>query len=218
MRLSGLRAEWDFSSNTLDRKQYASSGSAYSFSIQYFNVIEKYTPGTTSVSDGVRMPHQWFRLRASAEQYFNAGWFKPGYLAEVVFSNQPFFHNYSGTIINAPAFSPLQDSRSLILQNFRAFNFFAAGIRNVFTLRKRIDFRVEGYIFKPIEYLAEGTSQDAKVVNDLNALYFAATAGLVHHSPIGPISLSVNYYDDKENQLGVLLHVGFLLFNKHSVE
>ncbi len=218
MRLSGLKAEWDFSSNTLNRKQYASSGSAYSFSVQYFNVSEKYTPGTTSVSDGVRMFHQWFRLRASAEQYFNAGWFKPGYLAEVVFSNQPFFHNYSGTIINAPAFSPLQDSRSLILQNFRAFNFLAAGIRNVFTLRKRIDFRVEGYIFKPIEYLTEGTSQDAKVVNDLNALYFAATAGFVHHSPIGPISLSVNYYDDKENQLGVLLHVGFLLFNKHSVE
>jgi NTE family protein len=30
--------------------------------------------------------------------------------------------------------------------------------------------------------------------------------------------LSANYYDDDENQFGVLLHVGFLLFNKHSFE
>jgi NTE family protein len=43
-------------------------------------------------------------------------------------------------------------------------------------------------------------------------------AALVLHSPIGPVSFSINYYDDDVNQLGVLLHVGFLLFNKHSVE
>jgi NTE family protein len=30
--------------------------------------------------------------------------------------------------------------------------------------------------------------------------------------------LSVNYYDDKENQVGVLMHVGFLLFQRHSLE
>jgi NTE family protein len=55
-------------------------------------------------------------------------------------------------------------------------------------------------------------------VNDLKMLFFTGTAGLVMHSPIGPISLSFNYYDDEENQLGVLLHVGFLMFNKHSLE
>jgi NTE family protein len=219
LRLSGLKTELSFSSNTLNRKQYASQGSAYSFSLQYFNLNELYIPGTTSVStESVKVPHQWFRFRATAEQYFNAGWFKPGYFAEVVFSNQPFFHNYTGTLVNAPAFLPLQDSRSLILQNFRAFNFVAGGIRNVFTLRKRIDFRLEAYLFKPIEYLVEGAYQEAKTATNFNAIYFAATAGFVHHSPIGPISFSVNYYDDKENQLGVLLHVGFLLYNKHSIE
>jgi NTE family protein len=219
LRLSGVKTELNFSSNTLNRKQYASQGSAYSFSLQYFNLNERYIPGTTSVStEPSKVPHQWFRFRATAEQYFNAGWFKPGYFAEVVFSNQPFFHNYIGTLVNAPAFLPLQDSRSLILQNFRAFNFAAGGIRNVFTLRKRIDFRLEAYLFKPIEYLVEGASQEAKTVTNFNAIYIAATAGFVHHSPIGPISFSVNYYDDKENQLGVLLHVGFLLYNKHSIE
>ncbi len=219
LRLSGFRSEWSFTSNTLNRKQYASAGRAYSFAAQYFDLRETYVPGSTSVQqDEVRARHQWFRLKASAEQYFNAGWYRPGYYAEAVFSNQPFFQNYYGTLVNAPAFAPLMDSRSLLLENFRAFNYIAGGFRNVFSIRNRLDLRLEAYAFKPIEILQQGINQEAQAVNDLRAVYFAATAGLVLHSPLGPISLSVNYYDDKDNQLGVLLHVGYLMFNKHSVE
>lgn len=219
LRLSGFKAEWNFSSNTLNRKQYPSAGRAFSFSVQFYDVKERYSPGNTSVEpEPVTANHQWFRLRATAEQYFNAGWYRPGYFAEAVFSNQPFFQNYYGTMINAPAFVPLQDSRSLILENFRAFNYIAAGIKNVFTIRNKLDWRVEGYLFKPIDYLQQGINQEAQTVNDLRIVYFAGSTGPVLHSPIGPVSLSLNYYDDPDNQLGVLLHVGFLLFNKHSFE
>jgi NTE family protein len=219
LRLSGLRTEWSFSSNTLNRKQYASTGKAFSFSLQYFNLKERFDPGNTSLEENsVTAYHQWFRAKATAEHYFNAGWFRPGYFAEAVISNQPFFQNYYGTLINAPAFNPLQDSRALLLENFRSFNYIAGGLRNVFTLRNKLEFRLEGYLFKPIEYLQQGIDQEPQKVSDLSALYFSGTAGFVLHSPIGPISLSVNYYDDTDNQLGVLLHVGFLLFNKHSVE
>jgi NTE family protein len=219
LRVSGFKAELAFSASTLNRKQYASSGQAYSIVAQYFNVRENHIPGNTSFDNlNIIRSHRWFRLRASAEKYFDAGWFRPGFYAEGVFSNQPFFTNYKGTIINAPAFFPLQDSRTLLLENFRAFNYLGAGIRNVFSLRNKLDFRVEGYLFKPIEYLQPNTNQEAVKVNDLKMLFFTGTAGLVMHSPIGPISLSFNYYDDEENQLGVLLHVGFLMFNKHSLE
>ncbi|HEY0770997.1 MAG TPA: hypothetical protein VGD31_11760, partial [Sphingobacteriaceae bacterium] len=219
LRISGLKTELNFSSSTLDRKQYASSGRAYSFSLQHFTIKENYKPGNTSLeTNSIIDHHQWFRFRASAEQYFNAGWYRPGYIAEAVLSNQPFFQNYYATIINSPAFAPLQDSRTLLLENFRAFNYLAGGLRNVFTLKNKIQFRLDGYAFKPFEYLQQGVDQEVKKVQDLRAIYFAGTAGFVMHSPIGPISLSVNYYDDKQNQFGALLHVGFLLYNKHSIE
>ena len=219
LRLTGLKTEVTFSANTLNRKQYPSAGRAYNFTAQYFNINEHFFPGSTSVEElPVRTPRQWFRLKATAEHYFNAGWFRPGYYAEAVFSNQPFFQNYTGTIINAPAFFPLQDSRGLLLENFRAFNYVAGGLRNIFTIRNRLEFRLEGYVFKPIENLQPGSNQETRKVADIRAFYFASTAGLVLHSPMGPISFSVNYYDDKDNQIGVLLHAGFLLFNKHSVE
>lgn len=219
LHIRGFKAEWNFSSNNLNRKQYASTGHAYNFGIQFFNVIEDFVPGTTSLQqESAKIRHQWFRAKMSIQQYANAGWFRPGYIVEAVFSNQPFFQNYTGTVINAPGFSPLQDTPSLLLQNFRAFNYVAGGVRNVFTLRNKVDFRLEGYIFKPIEYLRDNGFQEASQVVDFGRAYFAGSAGFVAHTPIGPISLSLNYYDDEENQLGALLHVGFLLFNRHSMD
>lgn len=219
LRLKGFKAGVDFSSNTLDRKQYASFGKKFSITASYFNVAERYEPGTTSVQPApVRNNHQWLRIKLHAEQYFNKSWYRPGYLLQAVFSNQPYFVNYQGTIVNAPGFQPLQDSPSLLLENFRSFNYLAGGVRNIFSLKNRMDLRLEGYVFKPIDYLRPGPNQETTISTDLTKLYFAGTAGVVLHSPIGPISLSVNYYNDRENELGVLLHVGYLLFNRHSIE
>jgi NTE family protein len=219
LRLNGYKLSFNISTNNLNRKQYASEGKAFNFTVNYFNLSEHYTPGNTAYRNEVtKAKHQWVRLKLSAEQYFKTGWFSTGYLAEILLSNQQDFQNYFGTIINAPAFLPLQDSRTLLLQNFRAFNYFAGGIRNVFSLRKRLDIRLEGYLFKPIEYLQEGEHQTVSRSDKLNKLFFVSTVGAVLHSPIGPVSFSVNYYDDKENQLGVLLHVGFLLYNKHNID
>ena len=219
LRTKGLKSELIFTTNTLNRKQYANQGKAFSFAVQYFNLKENFHPGNTSVQTiPVEADHQWFRFKATAEQYFKAGWYRPGYYAQAVFSNQTFFENYYGTMVNAPGFNPMQDSPTLVLENFRAFNYVAGGFRNVFTLRNRLDFRLEAYFFKPIEYLQQGANQEAVVTEDLRTFYFASTAGLVMHSPLGPVSLSLNYYDDKQNQLGVLLHIGFLLYNNHSLD
>lgn len=219
LRTIGVKGELIFSTNTLNRKQYGNAGKSFNFAIQYFNLTEDFRPGNTSVqSTPVKEKHQWFRFKATAEQYFKAGWYRPGYYAQAVFSNQPFFQNYFGTVINAPGFNPMQDSPTHLLENFRAFNYVAGGFRNVFTLRNRLDLRLEAYLFKPIEYLSEGLNQEALATQDLRSVYLASTVGLVMHSPLGPISLSVNYYDDQQNQLGVLLHAGFLLYNKHSLE
>jgi NTE family protein len=220
LKLSGFKTGLAFTSNTLDKKQYASSGRSLFLGLDYFYADEEYIPGNTSVEQvPISRAHQWFRARFTAEQYFNKGWFRTGYYADVVFSNQPFFSNYTGTIINAPAFYPIQDSRTLILENFRSFNFLAVGSRNVFVLRDRIlHLRLEAYLFKPLEYIQQNSNQEAYTSTDLKKVFLAGTAGLVYHSPIGPVSLNVNYYDDEENQLGVLFHVGFLLFNKHSFE
>ena len=220
LKLEGFKSGISFSMNDLNRKQYPSSGKAYSITATYFNITEKYQPGNTA--DPARLAntkdHQWFRLKASAEHYFSKGWYRPGYFAEAVFSNQPAFSNYYGTVYNAPAYFPMTDSRTLILENFRAFNYLSFGVRNVFVLKNKLDFRLEAYAFKPLEEIVKGQNQETLIKTDLTKVYFAASSSLVFHSPVGPVGLNVNYYNDTENELGILLHVGFLLFNKHSFE
>jgi NTE family protein len=218
LHLAGTRAGFMLSTNTLNRKQYASQGKKYQFSFDWFSVTETFIPGNTSTIANQESEHRgWVRGKISMEQYLKRGFYSSGYLLEGVMSNQPFFSNYQGTIINASAFNPLQDSPTLLLPNFRAFNYVAGGWRNVFQIRKNLDFRLEGYVFKPFERIVSQEDQRATLSQDLVKFYLAGTAGLVLHSSVGPISLSTNYYNDKQHQFGALLHVGFLLFQKSSM-
>lgn len=219
LRVRGSRLGFTISANSLNRKQYASEGKAFSLTGNWFSLEEVLVPGNTSVQSRISTyQRSWIQGKLTLEQYFKAGIYSSGYYLEGVLSSQPTFANYFGTIIYAPAFNPLQDSRTLLLQNFRAFNYAAGGWRNVFSLRKSLDLRLEAYAFKPLEALFETNGQKTGLNSDITKIYFAGTAGLVMHSTLGPISLSLNYYDDKNRQLGVLLHVGFLLFNKSSMD
>lgn len=219
LNLYGSRTGFKLSTNVLNRKQYANQGHAYEFSFDWFSLIEQLETGTTSREVLNTSQHRaWVRARITMEQYFKKGIYSSGYYFDAVFSNQPLFSTYQSTIINAPSFNPIQDSHTLLLQNFRAFNYVAGGWRNVFSLRGNLDLRLEGYLFKPFEQIKEGTNQEPTVSLELTRAFFAATAGLVLHTTVGPVSLSFNYYDDPENQFGALLHVGFLLFNRTSIE
>ena len=216
--MKGAKIGMYFMRNDLNRKQYPDQGKSFEFSINYFNVKENYKPGTTAepISNS-KGNYDWFRVKASMQQYFQKGLYSSGYIAEAVLSNQPTFENYYGSVINAPGFYPLQDSKTLLLENFRAYNYLAVGWRNVFNIRPNLDFRLEGYAFKAFNLFKDKITFEFPNT-DLDRISFAGSGMFVLHSPIGPISLSANYYDDKENQFGVLLHVGFLLFNKRSTE
>jgi NTE family protein len=219
LKLSGFVSGISFSGNTLDKKQYASAGRAYTFSLNYFNLIENHTPGSSSVRLlDFRANHEWVSAKVKAEKYFSKGRIRPGLMVEAAYSSMPFLVNYEATLINAPAFNPLTDSRSLFLERFRALSYVGGGARVVASISPKLDWRTETYVFKPFESLAQGPNQKAIVNTDLLKVSMAASTSFVYHSPIGPISLMVNYYDDDENELGVLFHVGYLLFNKPSTE
>ena len=141
-----------------------------------------------------------------------------GYLVEGVVSNQPLFSNYYSTLISAPAFYPLQDSRSLFLEKFRASTYLAGGIKNIFKLPRNIEARVEGYLFLPYKEFQQEGFQEVENTKAFHRGYYAGTAGLVYHTPVGPISFSYNLYDDPVKRNGVLLHLGYLIYNKRSIE
>jgi NTE family protein len=218
LKISGFKSSFVLSADNLNRKQYASSGRAYRLTVNYFNAKEEYLPGNTSVTEASTNQHKWMTFRFQGEKYFNKGWFRPGFMVDIGYTSLDNFANYKGTLINALAFNPLPDSRTLLLENFRAKSYVAGGGRIIISPSSKLDWRLEGYIFNPFEVYEETLDQQTNVQTELLKASFAASTALVYHSPIGPISFMLNYYNDQQNKLGVLLHVGYLLFNKPSME
>jgi len=226
---NGFRSTLAFEQNTLNRKQYANRGRNFLFALNYFTGKENYTPGNISrdspgsVSEDhievVRKIRQWESIKISDENYFfHQGDYTLGYLVEGVISNEPLFSNYYSTLLASPAFYPLQDSRSIFLEKFRASSYLAGGLKNIFKLRRNIDLRIEGYLFMPYQEITQMGFQEVKNSPIFNHYHYAGTAGLVYQTPVGPISLSYNLYDDHIKRNGILLHLGYLIYNKRSIE
>ncbi len=219
LNFTGFRHGIDISKNNLNRKQYASTGQSLYIGADYISADEEIVPGTTSpLAEEQKKNNNWVRLKVRSEAYFGKGRFKYGYLLESVLSNQSTSFTLSGSRITSPAFTPMVDSPTLFLENFRAYNYLAGGLRNIYSIDRNLDFRLEGYIFKPFRELRISEDQDVTLSGDLTKAYFAGTATMVYHSPLGPIALQLNYYDDEQNRFGALLHVGYLLFNKKPLE
>lgn len=224
---NGLRTNLTFEQNSLNRKQYANRGHQFLLSVDYATGKENYTPGYTKAANLsssnqlsiFRAFREWGHVKISDEHYFfHNKKYTLGFLLEGVISNQPLYANYYATLLAAPAFYPLQDSRSLFLEKFRASTYLAGGIKNIFQLKKNVELRLEGYLFLPYKEFEKVGLQGVKQAKAFNNWNHAATAGLVYHTPVGPISFSYNLYNDPIKRSGVLLHLGYLIYNKRSIE
>ena len=84
--------------------------------------------------------HNWVQFHLSYDKYFNMfKFYKLGFLTEAVFSTQNLFNNYTSSLLAAPAFEPIPESKTLFLTNYRAFQYGALGMKNIFVLFKQID-------------------------------------------------------------------------------
>ncbi|WP_316806392.1 patatin-like phospholipase family protein [Pedobacter agri] len=223
---NGFRGSISLEKNSLNRKQYATNGQSFSLSVNYTTGRENYNPGNIFrntpgliKAPGASNLRQWGAIKLTQENYFlHIKKYTLGYIVEGVISNQPLFNNYYSTLLVSPAFYPLQDSRSLFLDKFRATTYAAGGIKNIYNFQKNLDFRLEGYLFLPHKEFELNNFQDIDYAKAISKIRYAATAGLVYHTPVGPVSLSYNLYNDAIKRNGVLLHIGYLIYNKRSIE
>jgi NTE family protein len=209
-----------FDHYSLNRKLYASEGSLFKFKIYTLEGEEFTKPGSAALN---RLPtrkiHTWHTAILHYEKYFNKRSFlKPGILLEGVYSNQPKFSNYTATILSAPAFLPTPESQTLFLEKFRAFTYIAGGVRNIIAIKKSLELRIEGYIFQPYQEIQKNPDFTANIGKPFSNRFFIATSALVLNSPVGPLGLSVNYYDKEPQPFSFLFHFGYILFNKRAME
>ena len=211
-----------FERNTLNRKQYASAGTRFAFNARFVQAEEFYEPGTTSpFIDRYRAIHNWMQFKLSYDTYFKEkGKWRLGFLGEAVYSFQPFLSNYTASILYTPGFQPTPDSRTLFVPTLHAHQYAAAGLKSIFVIWKNVDWRLEGYVFAPYQALRERADHTVEYAAPLAIadLTYIGMTGLVWHSPLGPVSASVNYYSSRKEPLSFLIHFGYIIYNKKALE
>lgn len=206
--------------NSLNRKQYANEGVRFYAGLRFISGRENNIPGSTAHdSTGFIGYHNWFQLKLSYENFFfSVGKLTFGLLGEAVLSNPKFFHNFTASMLLAPAFIPVPEMKTLVLPRFHTSNYAGIGLRGLLTIVRNVDFRLEGYIMQPFQEIESTTSLAAIYGQELVSRHFIGTTALVYQSPLGPIALSMSYYDHKENPYSLLFSLGYFIFNKRSLD
>jgi len=209
-----------FEVNSLNRKQFSNAGVRLLLSLSYINGMEEWVPGSTAISKiPVTQHHDWFRFRLVYDNYFSSwGPLKFGFYGEGVISNEPLFSNYTSSLLYAPAFQPVPESQTCFLPAFRATNYAAAGLKIVLRVYKKIEYRLEGYLFQPYQQINEqdGTNQPC-FGEPLATRAWMGSTMLVYNSPLGPLSIGVNYYGQQPDPFSLNFNFGYIIFNHRAM-
>lgn len=207
--------------NTLNRKQYPNSGTRLLMSVRGVFGRENTESGNVGppVHDFSADRH-WLTVLLRYENYFaHLGILTLGGEVEAVYSTKPFFENYTATLISSPAYTPLPMSKTMFLNEFRSSRYASVGLKSILTVRRRFEFRVEGYGYQAYRDLMRTDDNKAMYSEPFPRPLFVGSGALVYHSPLGPLSLNLNYYENREDgPWSLFFNYGFTIFNKSVYE
>lgn len=205
--------------NTLNRKYYPNRGTSFVASVRYVSGTEQHRPGTTSPNiSGSVYDHSWSQIRASYLNYFATSMkFRFGFYGEVFASNRKLFSNYTSSILSAPAFEHVPETRTLFIPNFRANSFVVSGLQAIYPFTRNIEVRLESYIFQPIRQIIPDENNKAYYGPLFRKRFAMLSGAVIAYTPIGPVSLTVNFYDRHEDPFSLSLNFGYLIFNQKAL-
>jgi NTE family protein len=194
--------------STSNRIQYASSGSKIKVEGKGVTGNEYTIPGSTSSNrDTLTNQHSWMQMRLYYENYIiDQPRFSFGIKGELLWSTQDNFQNATATSIMSPTPNFFPEFKTFYLPVYRGTSFFTLGVSPVLHITKNVDLRADVYGYQPFHATAVPS-------RDMYRTYTVGSGTLVYHSPIGPVSLSANYYEQKEKPWSILFNLGFIISN-----
>jgi len=214
---NALAGQIGIEKNSLNYKQYATEGVFNSLVVKYITGKEKNKPGTTSaIRKSSNKNHGYLLAIAQSNKYFDINSkFTLGYQGEAVFSNKSLFKNFRSTMLSAPGYYPTPHSKSLFIENFHADNYLAGGLITLFHFNPSMHLRLEGHGFVPVREVHPNEDLTAYRSDKIFSTYYLqGMAALVYHTGVGPVSLSLSYYEKQNTELYLTLNFGYILFNK----
>lgn len=216
---NGQTAIFQFEYNTLNKKQWANEGALLKFNLRYIQGKEQSISGTTTEENyDLRKSHRWINLSLEGQQYFKfTNFFKIGVYGKSVFNSQSLFSNYTASILAMTEFSPLPDSKTFFMTEYRAPQFAGAGMDLIFSYNDLFDFRLEPYFFQPFRQIIQMENGGFGYSDLFEEGTFMAGASLIFHTPIGPLRVSTNYFPKQDKPFTTQISFGYVLFNDRAI-
>lgn len=215
----GSSLSWEFIQNSLNRKQFASSGHYFRFKMRYVNGHEKSTPGSTSLFNEIQENnHEWLSLKAELQTFLiDHTFFHFGIHANGVFNSQSLFTNYTASLLSMTSFSLVPDAETYFLPEYRSPQFVGTGLNFIFSFKKNFDLRFDAYFYQPFVILQQNTDGTPSYSKPFKGDAYMASATFVYHSYIGPIRATLNYFPKQINPLAFQISYGYVLFNERAI-
>lgn len=202
--------------NTLNHKNFATSGHFFKTELRYYDGMESYMPGSTSNTRySVKRQHKWFYFNIKQQHYISIfKYFDVGLSSNVVLSNQPLFSSYTASLLMCSAYQPTFHASTIYIEQYRNPSFAGAGISLIYNFTKNLHWRIESHHFvalNPIVKTDEGFKEDLSKIGNYAQNY---SSSFVFISPVANISLSVNYYPWHPQGWFGQFNIGYLIFNR----
>ncbi len=215
----GEMASWQIENNSLNRKQFASSGHYFSFKARYVQGKERSISGSTSPTKyDINKNHDWINLDAEAQSFvINNRIFHLGIHAKAIMNSQSLFSNYKASILSTTSFSPLPDAGTFFLEEYRAPQHAGLGTNVIFSIKKSIDIRFDGYIYQPFKQIRLNDDGSVSYSKPFKGETYMAAGSIIYHSPFGPIRFTTNYFPKQKTPFYFQFSYGYVLFNERAI-
>lgn len=218
---NGGSVSWQFLKNSLNRKQFASSGHYFSFKARYVNGIEHSVSGSAVNNKpyDIRNGHSWINVSSEFQTFvIDHPNFHLGIHAKGVLNSQSLYANYTATLLAMTSFSPTPDAETYFLPEYRSPQYVGSGINCIFSLQKKFDIRLDAYYYQPFVSLNEnkldGTFGYSKPFKGQALL---ASASAIYHTFFGPIRATVNYFPQQVHPIAFQVSYGYVIFNERAI-
>ena len=218
-RFNGSSASWEFVQNSLNRKQFASSGHYFKFKVRYVFGRETSIPGSTSTENTVQQnTHEWINLNAEFQSFpLSNRVFHMGIYGKGVFNSQSLFSNYTASLLSTTSFSPIPDAETYFLPEYRSPQYVGAGINMIFSFSKSVEMRFDGYYYQPFVVLVRNEDGSPSYSKPFKGSALIASTSVIYHTVIGPLRATLNYFPKQAAPLAFQISYGFVLFNERAI-
>jgi NTE family protein len=215
----GFTAYWELEQNSLNRKQFASSGHYLGLKFRYVQGWEHTISGTTAIKqvDNKKF-HEWINLNLEAQSFLiDFDHLHIGLHGKATFNSQSLFTNYTATILNMTTFNVNPDAETFFLPEYRSPLFFGGGTNLIYSIRKSLDLRLDAYFFQPLAQLIVEEDGSFGYSKPFKGDALIASSSIIYHSFLGPVRFTINYFPRQEKPISLQFSFGYVLFNERAI-